>query len=170
MADEIKGEVVEKVETEPKEESAKSFTQEEVDSLIENRLARERKKAEKEKSEAEANKGKSPETLEKEKFEKSAKEQADKVTSMSQKLVCYEMEVPKANVSKVTKLANTYIDDETDFEKAVQKVKTDFPFLFTNQTQTEEKPTTTGVKSSGNSYNADGVEAEFYKRNPQLKK
>lgn len=152
---------------EQSDNNGKGFTQEEVDALIEKRLARERKKAEKQKADDDAEKSKTAEQKAKEKADKLAKEQSDKVNSMSQKLVCYDNDVPKTNVNKVIKLANTYVDDETDFEKAVAQVKTDFPFLF--ETEKEGKPTTTGKKTKNGADDFDGVEAAFYKRNPELK-
>lgn len=153
----------------------KGFTQEEVDALIEKRLARERKKAEKDKADADAEKNKSAEQKAKEKADKESKAQSDKISAMEQKLICYDMDVPKANVPKVVKLAGTYIDDDTDFEKAVSKVKGDFPFLFEskadeNEEEEEKKPGTTGKKSKGSNTDVDGVEAAFFKRNPELKK
>ncbi len=157
----------------PSDKSKKGFTQEEVDALIEKRLARERKKAEKAKADAETDKTKTAEQKAKEKAEKDAKAQADKITALEQKTICYDADVPRANVGKVIKLANAYIDDDTDFEEAVSKVKEEFPFLFKDGEEDEEeekKPGTTGVKTKGGKKDVDGVMAAFYAKNPDLKK
>lgn len=154
----------------------KTFTQEEVDALIDKRFARERKNAEKAKADAEAEKNKTAEQKAKEKADKTAKEQADKLTALEQKTICYDADVPRANVSKVIKLANTYTDDDTDFEEAVNKVKEDFTFLFKDtksdddEDEEEDKPATTGKKTKGGRKDVDGVAAAFYARNPDLKK
>lgn len=154
-----------------KNPDSKTFTEEEVNALIEKRLARERKKAEKEKAVADSEKDKTPEEKAKETSDKQAKEQSEKLTAMSQKLICYDNDVPKANVNKVIKLANTYVDDDVDFEKAISKVKEDFSFLFSKDDEEEKpnKPSKTGVHSKGNNNQTDGVEASFYARNPDLK-
>ncbi len=150
------------------------FTQAEVDAMIESRLARERKKAEKEKADKKAEENKSAEELKKEKADKKAKEQSDKVSAMEQKLACFENNVPKANINKVIKLTKAEMDDDTNFDKAMEKVKEDFPFLFCetsgDDSEGDVKPNSTGTHSKNDSKKTtDGVMDLFLKRNPNLK-
>ncbi len=178
MAEEIKDTTVEEItentdeQQKKSEEGKKGFTQEEVDALIEKRLARERKKTEKEKTDAEADKNKSADQKAKEKADKEAKAQADKVTAMEAKLLCFEKDVAKDCISDVVALAKAYMDDDTDFETAIDKVLKKYP-SFTKANKPEEnedeKPGTTGKKTKGSNKGTDGVEAAFLKRNPGLK-
>lgn len=155
-----------------KSDKKKYFTQEELDEAIKKRLERERKKAEKEKAAAEADKNKTAEQKAKEQAEKTAKEQVNKVNFMSQKLVCYDNDVPKANINKVIKLANVYVDDDTDFEEAILKVKEDFPFLFKeskSEDDEEDNNKAWGQRQTGKTTKIDPVEARFLEKNPGLK-
>lgn len=155
-----------------KSDKKKYFTQEELDEAIKKRLERERKKAEKEKAAAEADKNKTAEQKAKEQAEKTAKEQVNEVNFMSQKLVCYDNDVPKANINKVIKLANVYVDDDTDFEEAILKVKEDFPFLFKeskSEDDEEDNNKAWGQRQTGKTTKIDPVEARFLEKNPGLK-
>lgn len=103
--------------------SAKTFTQEELDAAIERRLKRERMKAEKEKAQQEEDKKKSPEEKNDEKYSKMEAQ----LQSMQAKMICLEHGVEKSNIKDVVALANTYVDEDTDFEEALETVLKKYP-------------------------------------------
>ena len=146
-------------------DKGKTFTQEELDAAIEKRLARERKKTEKPDSDGEKNK--SPEDKTKEKA------QSDRVSALEAKLLCFEKDVAKESVPDVIALAKAYQNDDTGFEEAIDKVLKKYPSFVkgtkSDEEEKEEKPGTTGKKTKGGKSDIDGVEAAFYKRNPDLK-
>lgn len=116
--------------------SAKTFTQEELDAAIERRLKRERMKAEKEKAQQEEDKKKSPEEKKDEKYSKMEAQ----LQSMQAKMICLEHGVEKSNIKDVVALANTYVDEDTDFEEALETVLKKYPH-FAKQQEDEEDET-----------------------------
>lgn len=174
----------------------KTFTQEELDAAIEKRLKREREKAKKEaekaRAKAEDDKNKTEEQKAKEKSEKETKAQADKVSALEAKLLCFEHDVAKDCVSDVVALAKAYVDEDTDFEEAIEKVIKKYPQFVKDsgkaskkrdkgaeeeeededdeeeeEEETDNKPW--GKRQTGKSKKMDGVEAAFLKKNPGLK-
>lgn len=113
----------------------KTFTQEELDAAIERRLNRERKKAEKAKAQQEEDKKKSPEEKNDDRYSKMEKE----LQSMQAKMICLEHGVEKSNIKDVVALANTYVDDETDFEEALETVLKKYPHFAKQQEEEEDE-------------------------------
>ncbi|MFI3206492.1 MAG: hypothetical protein R3Y33_04530 [Clostridia bacterium] len=128
------------------ESTPKTFTQDEVNDLIKERLKR-------------ANKPKEdkPKTPEKNPTD-------EKISTLETKLLCYEKDIAKDSVQDALALAKSYVNDEVDLSKALDMVLEKYPSF-----GKQAKPTTTGVKSQGDGKKLDGVEAEFLKRNPKLK-
>lgn len=115
--------------------SAKTFTQEELDAAIERRLNRERKKAEKAKAQQEEDKKKSPEEKNDDRYSKMEKE----LQSMQAKMICLEHGVEKSNIKDVVALANTYVDEDTDFEDALETVLKKYPHFVKQQEDKEDE-------------------------------
>lgn len=113
--------------------SVKTFTQEEVEAIVEARLKRERRKAEKAKEREEAEKSKTSEEKNDEKYSRMEAE----LRAMQAKMICLEHGVEKSNIKDVVVLANTYVDDETDFENALETVLKKYPH-FVKQQDDEE--------------------------------
>jgi uncharacterized coiled-coil DUF342 family protein len=145
------------------QEETKTFTQAEIDKMIEKRLKREQKKWENKSKETLTNESSddiNPE-LEKIKNEKN---------DLQSKLVCFEMGVSKDSVKDVSALAKAYMDDNTDFEDAVEKVLKKYPHFKVKQaTETTENNGSWGNRQTGSNKKPDGVEDYFLKRNPGLK-
>lgn len=147
----------------------KTFTQEELDAAIKKRLAEERRKVERKAKED----GKSDE----DKKSDSEKAQADKLTALEAKLLCYDHDVRKDCISDVVALAKSYTDEDTSFEDAVEKVIKKYPqFVKTaekqaddNEDDEESSKKAWGRRQDGKSNKQDGVEAAFLRRNPGIK-
>lgn len=161
-------------DTKKSKKSEKTFTQKELDEAIERRLKREREKAKKAKEKAEADKNKSPE----DKKADAEKAQAEKVSALEAKLLCFEHDVAKDSISDVVALAKSYVDEDTDFEAAIEKVIKKYPQFvkgFTKKKggedeEDEEIPSKSwGIRQKGGSKKTDGVEAAFLAKNPGLK-
>lgn len=131
-------------------EESKSFTQEEVDALIADRISRQEKKATKAQSSLQtkldeataklANAGKSEEEqgnaeLDALKGNLSAKE--EELASTKAELEALKQGVVADNVSKVIKLAK--LSDEEDIEEAIKSVLEEFP-MFKKEAEEEGKP------------------------------
>lgn len=97
--------------------AAKMYTQEEIDEMITKRLERERKKQER--------KQQSKDNKEQDKDKSTATD--NKVSALEAKLLCYEHDVAKDSVADVVALAKSYVDDDTDFEEAIEKVIKKYP-------------------------------------------
>lgn len=152
--------------------SGKTFTQEELDAAIERRLKRERAKAEKAKAKEDVDKNKTPEDKAKDKSDA----QDAKMSALEAKLLCFEHDVSKDSVSDVVALAKSYIDDDTDFETAIEKVIKKYPQFVKGSTKSENdgdeeetKGKSWGARQNGTSKKSDGVEAAFLAKNPGLK-
>lgn len=161
----------------------KTFTQEELDKAIAKRLERERKKAEKEKEKADTDSKKTPE----DKAKEESKARDEKVSNLEAKLLCYEHDVAKDCVSDVVALARAYVDEDTDFEEAIEKVIKKYPnFVKSSGKKSsrdkdeddeeeyddeDERETrkSWGKRQAGSSKRVDGIEAAFLKKNPGLK-
>ncbi|WP_167957959.1 hypothetical protein [Anaerosporobacter faecicola] len=155
-----------------KESGKKGFTQEEVDKMIADRLKRERAKEKRAKEKAEADKSRTPE----DKKAEADKEQAAKVSALEAKLLCFEHDVAKESVTDVVALAKAYIDEDTDFEAAIEKVIKKYPQFVkgaksSNDDEEEEgnNSKSWGKRQNGSPKKQDGVEAAFLAKNPGLK-
>lgn len=156
-----------------KKSDKKYFTQEELDKAIKARLKRERenqKKQDQGKEDKESGKG-----------DDKSKATDDKVSALEAKLLCFEHDVAKDCVTDVVALAKAYVDEDTNFEEAIEKVIKKYPQFVkgsgkgkgSNDTDDDEDETDNkkswGQRQKGNSGKVDGVEAAFLKRNPGLK-
>lgn len=137
-------------------QTEKTFTQAEVNELIEKRLARERKKVEPKPTET-----------------KKTDDTATRLEALEKKLAHAEQEkavlakgVSNEFVDDVLTLAQTKVSDDTTIEKAIEDVLKKYPSLAGKK----ESGVTTGTKTTGSGEKISGVEAEFLKRNPDLKK
>lgn len=152
-----------------KKSDKKGFTQEEVNKMIADRLKREREKEKKSKEKAESDKNKSPE----DKKAEADKEQAAKLSSLEAKLLCFEHDVVKESVTDVVALAKAYMDDDTDFETAIEKVIKKYPQFVKGSKSTNNDDETNskswGKRQNGSPKKQDGVEAAFLAKNPGLK-
>ena len=115
------------------------------------------------------------------------KAQADKVSALEAKLLCYEHDVAKDCVSDVVALAKAYVDEDTDFEEAIEKVIKKYPQFVKDSGKTSKKRDkdvdeddddededetenkSWGKRQTGKGKKVDGVEAAFLKKNPGLK-
>lgn len=129
------------------ESTPKTFTQDEVDALIKERLKRVNKPKE----------DKPPKI-------DTPNPTDEKVSALETKLLCYEKDIAKGSVQDALALAKSYVNDETDLSKALDMVLEKYPSF-----GKDIKPSTTGTKSQGDGKKVDGVEAAFLKRNPKLK-
>ena len=147
-------------DTDNDQEKPKTFTQEEVDELIKKRIARERKKLEKEQTQEK----------DKETEEKPAVNEPDnkKLNEMEMKLLCYDHDIAKEFSKKAIALANTYLDDETDLDGALEKVLEDFP-QFKKSYEKEDNNKDWGARQGAKPPKGDGVLDAFKRKNPDLK-
>lgn len=125
--------------------SVKTFTQEELDAAIERRLIRERRKAEKAKKaqeQEEADKKKTPEEKNDDRYLK----MESKLEAMQAKMTCMEHGVAKENIEDVVILAKRYVDDETDFEEALETVLKKYPHFVNSEEEDEEEGKSTPKK------------------------
>lgn len=155
--------------------SDKTFTQAELDEAIKLRLKRERDKAKKA-EQAEKDKQDNKNSDDK------SKATDDKVSALEAKLLCFEHDVSKDSVSDVVALAKAYVDEDTDFEEAIEKVikkypqfvkgtgkkKSADPYEDDEEDDTDNKGSW-GQRQKGQSKKSDGVEAAFLRKNPGLK-
>ena len=140
----------------------KTFTQDEVNDLIEKRLARERKKQEKPKPDDK------PDKKSTEKDDTSSKrleELERKIEYSENKNTVLGKGVSVDNVDDVLALAQAKVSDDKTLSEAVDEILKKYPSLAGKKTEV-----TTGVKTKGTQTNISGVEKAFYARNPELKK
>ena len=116
-SDDVAGDGDDDQEEQPEEEQTeeKLFTQKELDEAIKERLKRERKKNSK------------PQTKVTENNVETQKNANDKLQALEAKLLCYEAGVAKNCVVDVVALAKAYMNDDTDFEDAIDQVLAKYP-------------------------------------------
>lgn len=143
-------------ETQEKDDKTetKTFTQEEVDDIVKKRIARELKKQQKDNEKSE---------------EKPADKPVDneKITALEMKVLCYDHDVAKEFEKEAIALAKAYVDDQTDIDKALEKVIEKFPQF--KKGADKETNKSWGVKQQTPPKKVDGVTEAFLKRNPDLK-
>ena len=158
----------------------KTYTQEEIDDMITERLKRERKKAEKKQEQA---KDQSKDDKQGDKGVDKYKATDDKVSALEAKLLCFEHDVSKDSVSDVVALAKAYVDEDTDFEEAIQKVIKKYPQFVKGASkkknvdndddddddESDNQKGSWGQRQQSVSKKSDGVEAAFLRKNPGLK-
>lgn len=153
-----------------KNKSVKGFTQEEVDKMIADRLKRERAKEKKAKEKAEQDKNKTPEQR---KADEDNESKA-KLSALEAKLLCFEHDVAKDCVTDVVALAKAYVDEDTSFEDAIEKVIKKYPQFVKggkskDEGEEEEPSKAWGRRQNSSATKKDGVEAAFLAKNPNLK-
>ena len=143
------------------QEEPRTFTQEEVNELIKNRIARERKKLGKEQTQ---------DKEEEKPKDKPVGNEPDnkKLDEMELKLLCYDHDIAKEFSKKAIALANAYLDDDTDLDGALEKVLEDFP-QFKKGYDKEDNNKDWGARQGAKPPKSDGVLDAFKKRNPDLK-
>lgn len=159
------------------EGAEKTFTQAEVDKIINQRLERQKKGMPSE-EELKAYKAwkdsqKSAEELSAEKISaaENAKSEAEKRAAAAEAKCCaYSKGVSKEAVDDVIALAMAKVNDDTPIEKAIDAVIAKYP-SFCSAKSEQPKGITTGVSfgNGGSGSQLSGVEAAFYAKNPDLK-
>ena len=144
------------------QEEPRTFTQEEVNELIKNRIARERKKLGKEQTQ---------DKEEEKPKDKPVGNEPDnkKLNEMEMKLLCYDHDIAKEFSKKAIALASAYLDDETDIDEALGKVVEDFPQFKKGYSEDDQKQKSWGERQTKPPVQQGGVEEAFKKKNPDLK-
>lgn len=118
----MNSEIKTETETETKQEEKKvekTFTQSELDAILEKRLKRERTAADEKASKA-----------------------IEEINSLKNKNACYKLGIKDDFIDDALALANRYLDDKTDMSQALSKVLDRFPSL-----TGKDKTVQTGVKT-----------------------
>lgn len=153
-------------EPEPNEPEVLTFTQDELDKLIAKKQAQWRKKMEKEaktKEELPKNGGSATEA------DSKLRQAEEKAEIAELKILCYEKDVAKEYVNDVITLAKSYVNDDTDFDEAIDKVISKYPNFATKALPQKEERAAWGQRQGHATKKLDGVEEEFLRRNPGLK-
>lgn len=155
------------------EGAEKTFTQKELDSIVKERLERERKgmptKDELKAFKAWQDSQKTAEQLSAEKVTaaENGKAEAEKRAEAAEaRCTAYSKGVKSEAVDDVIALAMAKVGDDKTVEQAIDEVIKKYPSFCG---AAEPKGITTGVDLSGGSKNKDGVEAAFLARNPHIK-
>lgn len=156
------------------------FTQADLDKAVARTIAKERAKAERaarKKQQKEKQGASDTGDSEESDDAKSRKEAEDRASKMEVKIACYEADVAKDAVDDVAALAHAYMeaDDSLDLEDAIEKVVKKYPHFkkgAADQDEDEdEKGKSWGQRQRGRgAKRMSGVEEQFYKLNPDLKK
>lgn len=142
------------------EKSDKTFTQAELDKIVEQRLQRERKKFTKESE-------KKDEKPEEKPADKDPKEDK-RISELEMKVKCYDHDIAKEHSKKAFALANAYVDDETDLDDALEKVLEEFP-QFKKGYKEENNQSWGERQKPPKGGSDDGVMAAFKAKNPNIK-
>jgi hypothetical protein len=105
-----------------KKSEKKTYTQEEIDNIITERLKRERKKQqakEQSKDDKQGDKG----SDDKSKEDVTSK----KLSDLEMKVLCYDHDISKEYVKEAIALAKAYVDEDTDMDEALELVTKKFP-------------------------------------------
>ena len=154
-----------KADTEPKDVV---YTQADIDSAVEKRLARERRKYPSKEELAEF-KAWRAEQEPKPEDEALTAEKA-KVKSLETKLACHEAGVRSDSVEAVTAIAEKMVNDgDVELEEAIEQVLTKYPAFKTIPEKPAEANKAWGAKHQEGATPLSGVEESFFKLNPKLK-
>ena len=150
--------------TEPKDVV---YTQADMDSAIEKRLARERRKMPSKEEMAEFKAWKA--TKEPPAEDKALADEKAKAEALELKIACYEAGVNKDSVEAVTAIAEKIADKgDIDIEEAIEEVLTKYP-AFKKAPSKSTEPKAWGSKHQEGATPLSGVEESFFKLNPKLK-
>ena len=153
-----------KANTEPKDVV---YTQADIDSAIEKRLARERRKYPNKEEMAEFKAWKAAKEPPAE--DEALTNEKAKVKSLETKLACHEAGVRSDSVEAVTAIAEKMVNDgDVELEEAIEQVLTKYPaFKAVSEKPAEAKAW--GSKHQEGATPLSGVEESFFKLNPKLK-
>ena len=149
------------------EPEAAVYTQADMDSAIEKRLARERRKmpSKEELAEFKAWKAEKEPPAE----GKALAEEKAKAKSLEVKVACYEAGVKKDSVEAVTAIAEKMVGDDMDLEEAIDKVLGKYPTFKNDPPDKMKENKAWGSKHQEGATPLSGVEESFFKLNPRLK-
>ena len=164
------------VSTSAPEQTAKTFTQEELDAIVKQRLDR-AKKDMPDKEQLKAFKAwqdsrKTAEQLAAEKISaaESGRAEAEKrLAAAEAKNIAYSKGVTAEAVEDVIALAMAKVSDDTDIGKAIDAVVAKYPTFCGGKTAEKPKITTGTAFGSGGNTEVSGVEAAFLAKNPGIK-
>lgn len=143
------------------------YTQADMDSAIEKRLARERRKmpSKEEMAEFKAWKAEKESPAE----DKALADEKAKAEALELKIACYEAGVKKDSVEAVTAIAEKIAKKgDVDIEEAIEEVLTKYP-AFKTAPEKPTEPKAWGSKHQEGATPLSGVEESFFKLNPRLK-
>ena len=143
------------------------YTQADMDSAIEKRLARERRKmpSKEEMAEFKAWKAEKEPPAE----DKALADEKAKAEALELKIACYEAGVKKDSVEAVTAIAEKIAKKgDVDIEEAIEEVLTKYP-AFKTAPEKPTEPKAWGSKHQEGATPLSGVEESFFKLNPRLK-
>ena len=169
------GKTADTVSTPAPEQAVKTFTQEELDAIVKQRLDRAKKdmpdKEQMKAFKAWQDSQKTAEQLAAEKISAAESGRADaekRLAAAEAKNIAYSKGVTAEAVEDVIALAMAKVSDDTDIGKAIEAVIAKYPSFC----GTAEKPKgiTTGTAfGNGNGADISGVEAAFLAKNPGIK-
>lgn len=153
-----------KADTEPKDVV---YTQADIDSAVEKRLARERRKYPSKEELAEFKAWKAEQRTEPE--DEALTSEKAKVKSLETKLACHEAGVNKDSVEAVTAIAEKIADKgDVDIEEAIEEVLAKYP-AFKGSSSEPTEPKAWADRHQEGATPLSGVEESFFKLNPSLK-
>ena len=162
------------VSTSESEQTAKTFTQAELDAIVKQRLERQAK-GQPSKEEMEAfrkwqDSQKTAEQLSQEKISAAENGRADaekKLAAAEAKCCAYSKGVTAEAVDDVIALAMAKVSDDMPIEKAIDAVISKYPSFCS--AKSAPQGVTTGVSFGNGSKQPSGVEAAFLAKNPNIK-
>ena len=143
------------------------YTQADMDSAIEKRLARERRKmpSKEEMAEFKAWKAEKEPPAE----DKALADEKAKAEALELKVACYEAGVNKDSVEAVTAIAEKIADKgDVDIEEAIEEVLAKYP-AFKDSSSEPTEPKAWADRHKEGATPLSGVEESFFKLNPRLK-
>ena len=143
------------------------YTQADMDSAIEKRLARERRKmpSKEEMAEFKAWKAEKEPPVE----DKALADEKAKAEALELKVACYEAGVKKDSIEAVTAIAEKLAKKgDVDMEEAIEQVLTKYPAFRDTPSKPTEPKAWAGKHQEG-ATPLSGVEESFFKLNPRLK-
>ncbi|EEU03779.1 hypothetical protein GCWU000322_00079 [Eubacterium saphenum ATCC 49989] len=151
--------------TEPKDVV---YTQADIDSAVEKRLARERRKYPSKEELAEFKAWKAEQKSEPE--DEALISERARVKSLETKLACHEAGVRSDSVEAVTAIAEKMVNDgDAELEEAIEQVLTKYPAFKADSQKPAEANKAWGSKHQEGATPLSGVEESFFKLNPRLK-
>ena len=155
-----------KADTEPKDVV---YTQADIDSAVEKRLARERRKYPSKEELAEFKAWKAEQAPKPKPEDEALTAEKAKVKSLETKLACHEAGVRSDSVEAVTAIAEKMVNSgDVELAEAIKQVLTQYP-AFKVASEPPAEPKAWGSKHQEGATPLSGVEESFFKLNPRLK-